>query len=64
MTFNLNNFVNFMDQVKDKDWVDDHVIIDGVSPEFQKQIKDKIRERLKDDTPERSKTKRLEVQEL
>jgi len=64
MSFNLNNFVNFMDQVKDKDWVDDHVIIDGVSPEFQKQIKDKIRERLKDDTPERSKTKRLEVQEL
>ena len=64
MSFNINNFVNFMDQVKDKDWVDDHVIIDGVSPEFQKQIKDKIRERLKDDTPERSKTKRLEVQEL
>ena len=61
MSFNLNNFVNFMDQVKDKDWVDDHVIIDGVSPEFQKQIKDKIRERLKDDTPERSKTKRLEI---
>ena len=56
MTFNLNNFVNFMDQVKDKDWVDDHVIIDGVSPKFQKQIKDKIRERLKDDTPKRSKT--------
>ena len=49
MSFNLNNFVNFMDQVKDKDWVDDHVIIDGVSPEFQKQIKDKLRERLKDD---------------
>ena len=64
MSFNLNNFVNYLDQVKDKDWVDDHVIIDGVSPEFQKQIKNKIRERLKDDTPERSKTKRLEVQEL
>lgn len=64
MSFNLNNFVNFMDQVKDKDWVDDHVIIDGVSPKFQKQIKDKIRERLKDDTPKGSKTKRLEVQEL
>jgi pantothenate kinase len=64
MSFNLNNFVNFMDQVKDKDWVDDHVIINGVSPEFQKQIKDKIRERLKDDTPKGSKTKRLEVQEL
>jgi len=61
MSFNLNNFVNFMDQVKDKDWVDDHVIIDGVSPEFQKQIKDKIRERLKDDTPKGSKTKRLEI---
>ena len=56
MSFNLNNFVNFMDQVKDKDWVDNHVIIDGVSPEFQKQIKDKIRKRLKDDTPKRSKT--------
>ena len=53
-----------MDQVKDKDWVDDHVIIDGVSPEFQKQIKDKIRKRLKDDTPKRSKPKRLEIQEL
>ena len=52
MSFNLNNFVNFMDQVKDKDWVDDHVIIDGVSPEFQKQIKDKLRERLKDDNKE------------
>jgi|TARA_R110000737_G_scaffold17639_1_gene35419 pantothenate kinase len=52
MSFNLNNFVNFMDQVKDKDWVDDHVIIDGVSPEFQKQIKNKIRERLKDDNKE------------
>ena len=49
MSFNLNNFVNFMDQVKDKDWVDDHVIIDGVSPEFQKEIKDKIRERLTDE---------------
>ena len=49
MTFNLNNFVNFMDQVKDKDWVDDHVIIDGVSPKFQKEIKDKIRERLTDE---------------
>ena len=56
MSFNLNNFINFMDQVKDKDWVDDHVIIDGVNPEFQKEIKDKIRERLKDDTPKRSKT--------
>ena len=61
MSFNLNNFVNFMDQVKDKDWVDYHVIIDCFSPKFQKQIKDKIRERLKDDTPKGSKTKRLEI---
>ena len=53
MSFNLNNFINFMDQVKDKDWVDDHVIIDGVSPEFQKKIKDKLRERLKDDNNNR-----------
>ena len=64
MSFNLNNFVNFMDQIKDKDWVDDHVIIDGVSSEFQKQIKNKIRERLKDDTPKRSKTKWMALQEL
>ena len=55
MSFNLNNFVNFMDQVKDKDWVDDHVIIDGVSQEFQKKIKDKLRERLKDDNNNRKK---------
>ena len=56
MSFNLNNFINFMDQVKDKDWVDNHVIIDGVSTKFKKEIKDKIRERLRDDTPKRSKT--------
>jgi|TARA_R110000751_G_scaffold268453_1_gene368192 ribosomal silencing factor RsfS len=49
MSFNLNNFVNYLDQVKDKDWVDSHVIIDGVSDKFQKEIKDKIRERLKDE---------------
>ena len=56
MSFNLNNFVNYLDQVKDKDWVDSHVIIDGVSDQFQKEIKDKIRERLKDDKSKRSKT--------
>jgi ribosomal silencing factor RsfS len=49
MSFNLNNFVNYLDQVKDKDWVDSHVIIDGVSDKFQKEIKDKLRERLKDE---------------
>ena len=61
MTFKLDQFMDYMAQVKDKDWVDDHVIIDGVSSKFQKEIKDKIRERLKDDTSKRSKTKRLEV---
>ena len=55
MSFNLNNFVNYLDQVKDKDWVDDHVIINGVSPEFQKKIKDKIRERLKEDAEQERK---------
>jgi|TARA_R100000963_G_scaffold32660_1_gene24508 ribosomal silencing factor RsfS len=56
MSFNLNNFVNYLDQVKDKDWVDSHVIIDGVSDKFQKEIKDKIRERLKDERLPRTKS--------
>ena len=56
MSFNLNNFVNYLDQVKDKDWVDSHVIIDGVSDKFQKEIKNKIRERLKDERLPRTKS--------
>ena len=46
MSFNLNNFVNYLDQVKDKDWVDSHVIIDGVSDKFQKEIKDRQQEEI------------------
>ena len=49
MSLNLRHFIQYLDQVKDKDWVDSHVIIDGVSDKFQKEIKDKIRERLKDE---------------
>tara|TARA_R100000656_G_scaffold77282_1_gene56990 strand:- start:1145 stop:1399 length:255 start_codon:yes stop_codon:yes gene_type:complete len=49
MSLNLRHFIQYMDQVKDKDWVDEHLIIDGVSDKFQKEIKDKIRDRLKED---------------
>ena len=51
MSFNLNNFINLLDQVKDKDWVDEHVIISGdsiLSDKLQKKIKDKIRDELND----------------
>ena len=62
MTFNLNKFINFMDQVKDKDWVDNHVVINSVRPEFQKLIKDKIREKLTDEqlpTPESNEKRKV-----
>jgi len=61
MSFKLDQFMDYMAQVKDKDWLDEHLIIDGFDKDTAKQIKDKIRERLKDDTSKRSKTKRLEV---
>jgi hypothetical protein len=48
-----------MDQVKDKDWVDEHLIIDGVSDKLQKEIKDKIRDRLKEDI--NNKTERIDL---
>ena len=48
MSFNLNQFVQYMDQVKDKDWLDEHLIIDGVDKETAKEIKDKIRDNLKE----------------
>jgi hypothetical protein len=48
MTFNLNQFIQYMDQVKDKDWLDEHLIIDGVDKETAKEIKDKIRDNLKE----------------
>jgi hypothetical protein len=50
MTLNLNQFVQYMDQVKDKDWVDEHLIIDGVDKKTQQLIKDKIRNKLKEST--------------
>jgi predicted Co/Zn/Cd cation transporter (cation efflux family) len=56
MSFNLNQFVHYIDQVKDKDWLDEHLIIDGVDVETAKKIKDKIRDKLKNDEPKRSKT--------
>ena len=56
MSLNLRHFIQYLDQVKDKDWVDSHVIIDGVSDKFQKEIKDKIRERLKDERLPRTKS--------
>ena len=49
MSFNLNRFVQYMDQVKDKDWIDEHVVIDGVDKETAKHIKDELRKRLKDE---------------
>ena len=49
MSFKLNQFVQYMDQVKDKDWVDEHLIIDGLDKDTANKIKDKIRERLRDE---------------
>ena len=49
MTFKLDQFMDYMAQVKDKDWLDEHLIIDGVDKETAKQIKDEVRKRLKDE---------------
>jgi hypothetical protein len=39
-----------MNKKKDnKDWLDDHLIIDGVDAETAKLIKDRLRDKLKDD---------------
>ena len=59
MSLNLSHFIQYMDQVKDKDWVDEHLIIDGVSDKLQKEIKDKIRDRLKEDI--NNKTERIDL---
>ena len=37
MSFNLNQFMDYMAQVKDKDWLDEHLIIDGVDKETAKE---------------------------
>ena len=49
MSFKLDQFMDYMTQVKDKDWLDEHLIIDGVDNETAKQIKDEVRKRLKDE---------------
>ncbi len=49
MGFKLDQFMDYMAQVKDKDWLDEHLIIDGVDNETAKQIKDEVRKRLKDE---------------
>ena len=49
MSFNLNQFMDYMAQVKDKDWLDEHLIIDGLDKDTANKIKDKIRERLTDE---------------
>ncbi len=41
--------MDYMAQVKDKDWLDEHLIIDGVDNETAKHIKDEVRKRLKDE---------------
>ncbi len=49
MSFNLNQFMDYMAQVKDKDWLDEHLIIDGVDKDTANKLKDKVRERLRDE---------------
>ena len=49
MSFNLNQFMDYMALVKDKDWLDEHLIIDGVDKDTANKLKDKVRERLRDE---------------
>ena len=49
MTFKLDQFMDYMAQVKDKDWLDEHLIIDGVDKDTANKLKDKVRERLRDE---------------
>ena len=49
MSFNLNQFMDYMAQVKDKDWLDEHLIIDGLDKDTANKLKDKVRERLRDE---------------
>ena len=49
MSFTLDQFMDYMAQVQDKDWLDEHLIIDGVDNETAKQIKDEVRKKLKDE---------------
>ena len=49
MSFKLDQFMDYMAQVKDKDWLDEHLVIDGLDKDTANKIKDKIRERLIDE---------------
>jgi len=49
MSFKLDQFMDYMAQVKDKDWLDEHLIIDGVDKDTANKLKDKVRERLRDE---------------
>jgi hypothetical protein len=49
MSFKLDQFMDYMAQVKDKDWLDEHLIIDGVDKETAKHIKDEVRKKLRDE---------------
>ena len=49
MSFKLDQFMDYMAQVKDKYWLDEHLIIDGLDKDTANKIKDKIRERLTDE---------------
>ena len=49
MSFKLDQFMDYMAQVKDKDWLDEHLIIDGLDKDTANKIKDKIRETLTDE---------------
>ena len=49
MSFKLDQFMDYMAQVKDKDWLDEHLIIDGVDKDTANKLKNKVRERLRDE---------------
>ena len=56
MSFKLDQFMDYMAQVKDKDWLDEHLIIDGVDKDTANKLKDKVRERLRDERLPRTKS--------
>ena len=55
MSFKLDQFMDYMTQVKDKDWLDEHLIICLVK-DTDNKLKDKIRDKLEKDESKRSKT--------
>ena len=49
MSFKLDQFMDHMAQGKDKDWLDEHLFIDGLDKDTANKLKDKVRERLRDE---------------